>query len=140
MQILNSIWNGYDPYIPLEVIFTDFENNPASDTARAGKLRLIVVLLFVLIFCGGNGAGILIGFFLWKVTGNKLTAVLVMLAITVFAFAMAMVLVSVILKSVAEEAITAVPEQEILNESTETACGSGTVAKGPGTYGADERK
>ena len=67
-------------------------------------MRLILVLVFVLIFCGGNGIGILLGALIWKKTGSMAGGITAMLIITIAAFALAMLVISLTLKSIAADA------------------------------------
>ena len=64
-----------------------------------GQEKLLLVAAVVLIFCGGNGLGILIAAFLWKKLGNMLLSVLILIGITAVAFILAMLVVVVFLKS-----------------------------------------
>lgn len=72
-------------------------------TQLSFNARLVLVLLFVLVTCGGNGMGILIGFLVWKSTGNSIMAIGIMLLITILAFTIAMVIISRLLRSIAQE-------------------------------------
>lgn len=65
------------------------ESKPdAGRTAGLKKLRR--VMLIVLILCGGNAIGILLGVCWWKKTGSKPMGVLIMLAVTLAAFLVVM--------------------------------------------------
>lgn len=67
---------------------------PATEQHSAQKERsqLMFTLAIVLIICGGNGIGLVAGGLLWKFTGQALSAIVLMIAITILAFSAAMLL------------------------------------------------
>lgn len=66
--------------------------------------NLLFVLLAVLIICGGNGFGILLGGVFWKMTGRLALAIAVAVITTVVAFSLAMVLIWANNRRIAEDA------------------------------------
>ncbi len=83
--------------------------------------NLVFVLLVVLIICGGNGMGILIGGLLWKATERLSLAILAVVGITVIAFALAMALVALNHRSIARDAL-----EKKAAEAAESAVTDGT--------------
>lgn len=92
------------------------KHNNNTDIQTAGQSvwsgnRLIFVLVLVLIFCGGNGAGMLAGALIWKMTGQLKPAILAVVGITVLAFVIAMLAAVGYLRSVAASSKSAEPDE-----------------------------
>ena len=65
---------------------------------------LLFVLLVVLIICGGNGIGILVGAIIWTASGRMVPAIAALVVISIAAFAVGMALVALNHRRIAEEA------------------------------------
>lgn len=65
---------------------------------------LVFVLLVVLIICGGNAVGILVGAIIWTASGRMVPAVTALVVISIAAFAVGMALVALNHRRIAEEA------------------------------------
>ena len=73
---------------------------------------LVFVLLVVLIICGGNAVGILVGAVIWTASGRMVPAVTALVVISIAAFAVGMALVALNHRRIAEEARAAQKEEE----------------------------
>lgn len=97
------------------------ERNKKAAPQQSGKQpkkkgHLLFVLVFVFIFCGGNGLGILTSAVILLKTGRKLLAIGILLGITLLALLLAILVAVAYFRSVARDAADPKEQTEVLEE------------------------